>query len=139
MSNQERRDSPRKECAVPLRFRVLANGNGNGNEAQVEEAAQPPEAPAPNVSSYNPSFEGKALNLSERGLYFTAREKLSIGEPLEIYLTIPRELTGRGPEPVRCKARVVHVDEVYPQQGVKGVGAIVDQYETVAMSRNWGN
>jgi len=91
------------------------------------------------VSAYSPSYEGKALNLSERGLYFTAREKLSIGEPLEIYLTIPRELTGRGPEPVRCRARVVHVDEIYPQQGVKGVGAIVDRYETVAMSRNWGN
>ena len=82
---------------------------------------------------------GQALNLSERGLYFTAREKLSIGEALEIYLTIPRELTGRSPDPVRCRARVVHVDEIYPQQGVKGVGAIVDRYETVAMSRNWGN
>jgi hypothetical protein len=137
MSDRERRDSPRKECAVPLRFRVLANGNGNGNQAHTEEADRPAEALAAPMSPYNPSFEGKALNLSERGLYFTAREKLSIGAPLEIYLTIPRELTGRGPEPVRCTARVVHVDEVYPQQGVKGIGAIVDRYETVAMSRNW--
>jgi hypothetical protein len=134
MSNRERRDSPRKECAVPLRFRILANGNGS----HAEEAAHP-EPPASSTSSYSPSFEGKALNLSDRGLYFTAREKLSIGEPIEIYLTIPRELTGRGPEPVRCRARVVHVDEIYPQQGVKGVGAIVDRYETVAMSRNWSN
>lgn len=135
MSNRERRDSPRKECAVPLRFRILVNGNGS----HVQETAPPEEALGHKVSSYSPSYEGKALNLSERGLYFTAREKLSIGAPLEIYLTIPRELTGRGPEPVRCRARVVHVDEMYPQQGVKGVGAIVDRYETVAMSRNWGN
>jgi len=135
MSNRERRDSPRKECAVPLRFRILVNGNGS----QMQEAAPAEETLAPKVSSYSPSFEGKALNLSERGLYFTAREKLSIGAPIEIYLTIPRELTGRGPEPVRCRARVVHVDEMYPQQGVKGVGAIVDRYETVAISRNWGN
>ncbi|MGC2331324.1 MAG: hypothetical protein WA581_07720 [Candidatus Acidiferrales bacterium] len=91
------------------------------------------------MPSYSPSYEGKALNLSARRLYFTAREKLSFGAPLEIYLTIPRELTGRGPEPVRCRARVVRVDEIYPQQGVKGVGAIVDRYETVAMSRNWGD
>jgi hypothetical protein len=140
MSNRERRDSPRKECAVPLRFRILASRNGH----HAAEAAQPANALAPKtveakVSSYSPSFEGKALNLSERGLYFTAREKLSVGAPLEIYLTLPRELTGRGPEPVRCKARVVHVDEAYPQQGVKGVGAIVDQYETIAISRNWDN
>jgi hypothetical protein len=135
MSNRERRDSPRKECAVPLRFRIITNGNGS----HAQELAQPEDLSPHKVSSYTPSYEGKALNLSERGLYFTAREKLSIGEPLEIYLTIPRELTGRGPEPVRCRARVVHVDEIYPQQGVKGVGAIVDRYETVAMSRNWGN
>jgi len=135
MSNRERRDSPRKECAVPLRFRILVNGN----RVHTQEAAPAEEILAHKVSSYSPSFEGKALNLSERGLYFTAREKLSIGAPLEIYLTIPRELTGRGPEPVRCRARVVHVDEMYPQQGVKGVGAIVDRYETIAMSRNWGN
>jgi hypothetical protein len=134
MSNRERRDSPRKECAVPLRFRILTNGNG----ARAQQSADP-ELLAPKVTSYTPSFEGKALNLSERGVYFTARQKLSVGEPLEIYLTIPRELTGRGPEPVRCKARVVHVDEIYPQQGVKGIGAIVDRYETVAMSRNWDN
>lgn len=133
MSNRERRDSPRKECAVPLRFRILANGNG----VHAEDAARP-EPSAPRVSSYSPSFEGKALNLSERGVYFTAREKLSVGAPLEIYLTIPRELTGRGPESVRCKARVVHVDED-PQQDVKGIGAMVDRYETVAISRNWGN
>lgn len=136
MSNRERRDSPRKECAVPLRFRILSNGNGNAAHAELEGPAEPPR---PKVSSYSPSFEGKALNLSERGLFFTAREDLSVGAPLEIYLTIPRELTGRGPEPVRCKARVVHVNDLYRQQGVKGVGAIVDRYETVAMSRNWGN
>ncbi len=136
MPKRERRDSPRKECAVPLRFRILANGSGSH---APETSAPREELLAHKVSAYSPSYEGKALNLSERGLYFTAREKMSIGEPLEIYLTIPRELTGRGPEPVRCRARVVHVDEIYPQQGVKGVGAIVDRYETVAMSRNWGN
>lgn len=135
MPNRERRDSPRKECAVPLRFRILSNGNGT----HAEEVLPNAEPLAPKVSSYSPSYEGKALNLSERGLFFTAREKLQIGVPLEIYLTIPRELTGRGPEPVRCKARVVHVDELYPQQGLKGVGAIVDRFEAVAMSRNWGN
>ncbi|HUA02233.1 MAG TPA: PilZ domain-containing protein [Candidatus Aquilonibacter sp.] len=135
MPSRERRDSPRKECAVPLRFRILSSGNGR----HAEDAFQKAEPLAPKSASYSPSYEGKALNLSERGLFFTSREKLQIGAPLEIYLTIPRELTGRGPEPVRCKARVVHVDELYPQQGVDGIGAIVDRYEAVAMSRNWGN
>jgi PilZ domain len=134
MSNRERRDSPRKECSVPLRFRILANGNG----AHAEDSARP-EPAIPRAPNYASSFEGKALNLSERGVYFTARETLRIGEPLEIYLTIPRELTGRGPEPVRCRARVVHVDEIHPQEGIKGIGAIIDRYETVAVSRNWEN
>ncbi|MFZ1203876.1 MAG: hypothetical protein WAN97_06160, partial [Candidatus Acidiferrales bacterium] len=64
MSNRERRDSPRKECAVPLRFRILANGNGNGNQAHAEEINPAPQLLAHKVSNYSPSYEGKALNLS---------------------------------------------------------------------------
>jgi hypothetical protein len=135
MSGRERRTSPRKECAVPLRFRVVANGNG----ARAPDAATSYETATPRAQAYSVTFEGQALNLSERGLYFTSREELSVGEPIEIYLTLPRELTGRSPEPVRCSARVVHVEDRRDQRGMKGIGAIVDRFEAVAARRNWSN
>ncbi|MGA3292620.1 MAG: PilZ domain-containing protein [Candidatus Acidiferrales bacterium] len=134
MSDQERRISPRKECAVPLRFRVIANGNG----AHADEA-ETGEQPASRTESYSPSYEGEALNLSERGLYFRSREKLNVGAPLEIHFTLPRELTGRNPEPMRCSARVVHVEQQQDQRGMTGIGAVVERFEPVIIPRSWSH
>lgn len=81
---------------------------------------------------------GKALNFSERGVHFACREKLTIGQPIELYFNLPHELTGRVPEDVRCRARVVHVDEDV-QARLRVVGASVERLETVAAARNWAN
>jgi len=127
MAGKERRISPRKECAVPLRFRIVTNGSAD-NEKRVARA-----------TAYHESLEGEAINLSERGIGFRSRQRVSVGEPLELYFTLPRELTGRSPEQVRCSARVVHVEPRADQQGKFGVGAIVERFELVAALRNWGN
>jgi hypothetical protein len=135
MSGRERRISPRKKCALSLRYRVVANGRN----PQTEQSAAGEGSRTVKIPASSASLEGEALNLSERGLYFTSREKLSIGAPLEIYLTLPRELTGRSPEPVRCSARVVHVEERAGELGVKGIGAAVERFEPLAAARDWSN
>jgi hypothetical protein len=134
MSASERRNSVRKICTLPLRFRV--NGNGHGDRA--EGMATGNQAVAAGPAAQRADFVGKALNLSERGVYFTCRENLSIGQAIEMYFTLPSELTGRAPENVRCSARVVHVDED-GQAGLRGIGASVEQFEPVAAIRNWSN
>ena len=132
MSGSDRRNSPRKVCALPVRFQT----NSNGDAEQLEAAAIDPKdgAPAAPLSEH----VGKALNLSERGVYFTCREELSIGQPLELYFTLPSELTGRAPENVRCIARVVHVDED-GQGELRGIGASVEEFEPLSAIRNWSN
>jgi len=132
MQSRERRISPRKECLVPLRFRFISNAIGNESSQSVLPSEPVRKLP------FTGTFEGQAVNLSERGIYFTSSEKMSIGQPLEMYFTIPRELTGRASEQVRCSARVVHVEEHADKQGVLGVGAAVDRFEPVS-TRDWGN
>jgi hypothetical protein len=127
MAGKERRISPRKDCAVPLRFRIITNGNADAEKRAAK------------ASAYSESQEGETINLSERGIGFRSRQQVSVGEPLELYFTLPRELTGRSPEQVRCSARVVHVESRAGQQGKIGVGAIVDRFEPVATIRNWDN
>ncbi len=134
MSGKERRISPRKDCAVPLRFRILSNGS---SRAQDEGAVGGSRQTATVVS--RGILEGEAVNLSERGIYFRSRERVSIGAPLEIYFRLPRELTGRSAEEVRCSARVVHVEHAEDGDGFTGIGATVERYEPVAMIRNWHN
>jgi len=126
MSGAERRISPRKSCIVPVRFRVVANGNREtlGLSEDFRNSV---------------AHEGEVLNLSENGVYFTSRAKLSVGAPLEMHLTLPRELTGRNSEQVRCSARVVHVEERSDLDGKAGIGAIVDRFEAVAAVHDWSN
>jgi hypothetical protein len=130
MTGRERRVSPRKECVVPLRFRIMSNGFGKESQNEAVELSR--------RSSLMGTFDGQSMNLSERGIYFTSTQKMNIGEPLEMFFTIPRELTGRGSERVRCSARVVHVEERTEKQGLLGVGAAVDRFETIG-ARDWGN
>ena len=116
MSEKERRISPRKECTVPLRFRVVTNGHGE----QAEDIAAAYRLRRSKDPAHVAALEGEALNVSEHGVYFTSRENLHVGEALEMRFTLPWELTGRSPELVRCRARVVHVDENADPQGDGG-------------------
>jgi PilZ domain len=134
MAGSERRTSSRKICALPVRFRVTANGQ-HDQEPQIEASR---EKSTGRAAMPGGEFVGKALNLSERGLYFTCKENLRIGQPLEMYFTLPQELTGRAPENVRCSARVVHVDDD-GQAGLRGIGACVDGFEPMAAVRDWAN
>jgi hypothetical protein len=135
MSSKERRISPRKDYLVPLRFRILANGN----DPHTENVTATHGIRSAKTSGYFGTHEGEAVNLSERGIYFRSREKVSVGEPIEMYFTLPRELTGRKAEEVRCSARVVHVEPCSDERGMRGVGAEVERFEPVGAARNWDN
>lgn len=130
MTGRERCVSPRKECVVPLRFRIMHNGFGNEQQSLGGELSR--------RSTLMGTFDGESVNLSERGIYFTSSQKMSIGQPLEMFFTIPRELTGRDSERVRCSARVVHVEQRTDDRGLLGVGAAVERFEPIG-ARDWGN
>ena len=135
MSANERRNSPRKVCAVPLRFRVVTDGEDSTSAGLAPGYG----ARITKPSMYAATCEGEAFNLSERGVYFRSRERVNVGERLEMYFTLPRELTGRAPEQVRCSARVVHVEETADQRGTTGIGAFVERFEPLMEPRNWAN
>ncbi len=141
MSAKERRFAPRKACAIPLRFRVLSHFVRVGVGAGVSASSSLPgqEALQKLLSARAGIQDGQSINLSERGIYFEARAKLSVGEPIEIYFTLPTELTGRTPEEVRCCARVVHINHGLDAMGTNGVGATIERFEPVKDRRNWDN
>src|SRR5580704_2967626 len=135
MSGRERRISPRKNCIVPVRFRILANGRFAAAVAAADEF----ESPALRNTSALGAATGETVNLSSTGIGFRSRHSVSVGQPIEVYLTLPRELTGRSPEEVCCRARVVHVEDHADHQGLTGVGASIERFDPVNSSRNWAN
>jgi hypothetical protein len=137
MTNKERRLSPRKGCVVQLRFRIASN------EFEISQRSADTTGVTRDVAVRAPAYlgtlEGESVNLSERGIYFRSRERLCIGEPIEMYFTLPRELTGRYIEHVRCSARVVHVEPAVDTEGMIGVGAAVERFEPMSAAHDWGN
>jgi PilZ domain len=135
MSNQERRRAPRKECLVPLRFRIIENGHCN-SESTVRLTDS---VAGPGTHARFAMAEGQAENLSERGVYFVCREKVSVGEEIELFFTLPAELTGRPPEGVRCKARIVYAQPLAKNPEMTGAGVMVNRFEPVSRARDWSN
>ena len=71
-------------------------------------------------------------DVSARGVFFYMDSNLKAGSEVEFTLTLPPEITLTENIRVRCKGRVVRVDD---QAGTKvGVAAMIDQYEFLAES-----
>ena len=134
MSDEERRIWPRKACALPLRFRVLVKDVKAAVAAEQDSDPASRQVPVATRSV----MEGEVLNLSERGVFFRSKERVSIGTALEMFFTLPRELTGRSPEEIRCNARVVHIRHSGETEGFAGIGARVEHFEPIR-ARSWAN
>jgi hypothetical protein len=134
----DRRIVHRKPYVMPIRFIVLSeesamseNVHPNSRVAAVGGEIAKAQALVPHV--------GETVNLSECGVAFKSRHAVSLGQPIELFFTLPTELTGRLPEDVRCTARVVHVDHLHDLQGNIRVGATIERFERAAPTRSWGN
>ena len=140
MPKKERRVAPRKSCAIPIRFRSYSNEYVPVSVGVAAEGGAAKEAKLKRQrAGYQETLVGEAVNISERGIGFRSPLKFNVGESVEVFLTLPRELTGRRPEEVRCDARVVHVDAEADPVGMTAVGATVDRFEPLNNGHSWAN
>jgi hypothetical protein len=70
--------------------------------------------------------QGQTRDVSFRGLYFLMDADFEPGSPLELILTLPREITMAGDVHIRCFAEIVRVE---PHNGRRGIAARIDRYE----------
>ena len=110
MSSSNRRAEARIDVRMPIRFRPIT------------------EPPSPEQSA-------ESVNISQHGLCFTTTCPLRVGEEVEIYLRMPRELSHDVIQ-VRWNARVVHI---VPNglTGKTGVGVRVERLSPLAERENW--
>jgi hypothetical protein len=134
---EDRRIVPRKPYAMPIRFVVLAEEFAYAGRSLPHTAVAEKNAPSGAAKPMQP-HEGVTIDLSERGVGFKSTQSVSLGQSIEIYFTLPTELTGRIPEDVRCTARVVHVDH-HEDHGLTCVGANIERFERITSGRVWGN
>jgi PilZ domain len=137
MPANERRIVHRKPCTLPIRFTVLSEKFAIAGDIQADSGVLA-SADLPEARAFVP-HAGETVNLSERGVAFKSRHSMRLGQTIELFFTLPTELTGRMPENVRCIARVVHVDRFSDPQGSLRVGADIERFERVASTPGWDN
>jgi hypothetical protein len=72
--------------------------------------------------------EAQTRDVSARGISFYVDPAIAPGSPIEFTLTLPPEITLTESIRVRCKGKVVRVDENHPE-GKVAVAAVIDEYE----------
>jgi len=70
-------------------------------------------------------------DVSARGICFYVDSAIAAGSPIEFTLTLPPEITLTESIRVRCKGKVVRVDET-ATDGKVAVAAVIDEYEFLA-------
>ena len=72
-------------------------------------------------------------DVSARGICFYVDSAIAAGSPIEFTLTLPPEITLTESIRVRCKGKVVRVDEG-DLEGRVAVAAVIDEYEFLSES-----
>jgi hypothetical protein len=106
-AQQDKRSTRRFALRLPVSVNFSANG------AQ-EESAQ-------------------TRDVSARGICFFLDSAIETGSPIEFTLTLPPEITLTESIRVRCKGKVVRVENGAPD-GKVAVAAVIDEYEFLSES-----
>jgi len=115
MSSIDRRNDPRVNACVPMRFRVLDNPEMSEQKAESQ-------------------------NMSQHGLYFVTTAPLQIGMPMELTLRIPHDLGQRVSSEVVCIGRVVRVHPIDNREGMLGIGIRIERFDTkVQAQERWAS
>lgn len=82
--------------------------------------------------SYPESEESKqdaqSRDVSARGICFFVDSNIATGTDIEFTLTLPPEITSTDSIHVKCKGRVVRVDDG-PSKGKTAIAAVIHEYE----------
>ena len=103
-------DGPQQERRATRRFGLRLPVSVNYNQSTTQDAA------------------AISRDVSARGICFYVDSAVEAGAPIEFTLTLPPEITLTESIHVRCKGKVVRVDEPGPD-GKVAVAAVIEEYE----------
>jgi hypothetical protein len=76
-----------------------------------------------------PAMSAQTRDVSARGICFYLESPLATGSQIEFTLTLPPEITLTESIRVRCKGKVVRVDNNVSEANKVPVAAVIDEYE----------
>jgi Tfp pilus assembly protein PilZ len=79
--------------------------------------------------SDTPDQHAESVNVSEGGLFFVTDAVLQRGEEIEVFLQMPKIVTGEAATNWRCTGQVMRVEPMNSPTGKLGIGMRFDCYE----------
>jgi Tfp pilus assembly protein PilZ len=79
--------------------------------------------------SETPEQSAESINLSEGGIFFVTDAVFQRGEEIEVFLQMPKEVTGEPATAWRCTGQVMRIQPMNSPRGKLGVGVRFDCYE----------
>ncbi len=76
--------------------------------------------------------QAQTRDVSARGVFFYMDSKIEEGSTIEFTLTLPPEITLTESIRVRCRGKVVRVDQGAGAGTKVGIGAVIEQYDFVS-------
>jgi hypothetical protein len=139
---------------LPVRTRVCDNGIDSGTArrhaySDLADKTTPDDTPEKRatrrfalrlpVSVADPQNESElkaaqTRDVSARGICFYVDSDMAVGASIEFTFTLPPEITLTESIRVRCKGKVVRVDDGNPDRKV-AVAAVIDEYEFLSESQ----
>jgi hypothetical protein len=78
-----------------------------------------------------PSQPAETSNISASGLCLVSELPFQFASPVEILITMPREIVGESVKPWCCRGKVVRLGESHPQRGTRIVGVQFQYYDVL--------
>jgi PilZ domain len=109
MQESDRRYRQRFDLKVPLKIRSIDS----------------PGLPQQSVES---------SDISARGLYFSTDAPLEVGTRVEMFLSMPEEISGKDSPLWRCTGRIVRLQPAVPVERKAGNGVEIQYYDVIGIS-----
>jgi len=87
------------------------------------------------VAKAGPDWACQTINVSMLAAYFSADVALGVGELVQVFIEIPKEVIGKPTAQYCFTARVIHVERDGPVAGKIGVGVNFYSYVRVEKSK----
>jgi len=83
------------------------------------------------VDGKNREIDAQTRDVSVRGVFIYLQQRVSVGSMLEVVLPLPEGVTDAQEMWVRCKCRIVRVEDT-GKGNEFGVAALIEEYEPLA-------
>jgi hypothetical protein len=103
----------------------------NSEKRSSKRVASNRQARVKSINGMMQEVDAQTRDVSIRGVFIYLSKKIQLGSTIEVVMPLPEGVTDAQEMWVRCKCRVVRVEDTGKEHGF-GIAAMIEEYEPLA-------